>query len=759
MIVLVFAQLVAVAFSTARATPAAPTNLVVTRMRDPGGAYFHITFKKLSVPIDSAYKYSYLITRWWGSVPDTTGATALTYVQQEGDSIATYDDHSPIFNYLPNDSLYRSTFSYSVCTIYYEDSTKRNAATFSPWVTPVSVMLDTTMITFSHTPPVSNTAHLDDTLHGTFTAAASNGATVRYRMSTHYGSAAYGLDPVTGNFWACLSDRTVRLPDQSSFTILSTDSAGHSAFASINLLVVPMEDTVVVSFSDQANHPINEGTRCYYGLMPRRPQDSIVRTQHQTTLLDADGKISIVCDSGQFFIRLHVEGFAPVWLIDSKGDTLISASRNADVKLTAANTRSISGRVGGVKDSAIAGATVMVYRAWEMYDYSNAKFVDSVHTNARGIFSIQVAEGDSIISTNGIYVMASAEGYQGSPEWYVQKLNQQLPFGLVLDKDYDSINFAFPIRDYTPPPKATIEVTISGMSVRDSNAAVVIVYNVNDSNNSIVQIDTVRNGDNYILLSVGNYLFFAQPLDTGYVGGYYKRGGYAATWQEADTFAFSSVNFLYNVSIVVKKDSSIARRGSGGSPISGMVSGDSLPIGNAHLLLYKVVGAPAGTAITTEFVTATLTNGAGNYSFAHIASGTYELDLDIVGKPLLKIGGIIVDGSSMPVNKDITVNTTSVFQDVNAPYPAASILNQNYPNPFSESTRFALARTLVGNESNSGMRLAVYDVLGKEISDPNVLTMHAKEVIVDAHALQTGVYVLKGSIGGVRVSKAFVVRR
>jgi hypothetical protein len=95
--------------------------------------------------------------------------------------------------------------------------------------------------------------------------------------------------------------------------------------------------------------------------------------------------------------------------------------------------------------------------------------------------------------------------------------------------------------------------------------------------------------------------------------------------------------------------------------------------------------------------------------------------------------------------------------------PAAFSLKQNFPNPFNPSTTIEYSVAGVGIQASgvSRVRLAVYDMLGREVA---VLVDEQKapgrySAVFDAAGLPTGVYVYRLQAGDYVEAKRLVVVR
>ena len=127
---------------------------------------------------------------------------------------------------------------------------------------------------------------------------------------------------------------------------------------------------------------------------------------------------------------------------------------------------------------------------------------------------------------------------------------------------------------------------------------------------------------------------------------------------------------------------------------------------------------------------------ARNYSASVSAADTLTQAKDVL---IVAINGLVMTGVDEPVNVDV---------------PGAFALSQNYPNPFNPTTNIRYSVGVVSSQLSvvsSHVRLAVYDLLGREVA---VLVDEEKapgnyEVRFDASTLTTGVVHLSDDCGGI----------
>lgn len=120
----------------------------------------------------------------------------------------------------------------------------------------------------------------------------------------------------------------------------------------------------------------------------------------------------------------------------------------------------------------------------------------------------------------------------------------------------------------------------------------------------------------------------------------------------------------------------------------------------------------------------------------------------------------IVCGANGTIRR--TTNGGSIptgIQVVGSGIPEAYILNQNYPNPFNPDTKINFSIPLSGLNNGSNVRLAVFDILGKEVAllvNEN-LSAGNYSINFDASALPTGTYFYRLTAGSFTDTKKLVL--
>ncbi len=113
-------------------------------------------------------------------------------------------------------------------------------------------------------------------------------------------------------------------------------------------------------------------------------------------------------------------------------------------------------------------------------------------------------------------------------------------------------------------------------------------------------------------------------------------------------------------------------------------------------------------------------------------------------------------GSGYPRVERFVGSWTSAVEPIDNAVPDGFELSQNFPNPFNPSTeiRFTVAK-------NSQVKLAVYDVLGREITTLVNETMPAGSysATFNAPGLSSGTYIYVLTAGDVRISKKMLLAK
>jgi YVTN family beta-propeller protein len=151
------------------------------------------------------------------------------------------------------------------------------------------------------------------------------------------------------------------------------------------------------------------------------------------------------------------------------------------------------------------------------------------------------------------------------------------------------------------------------------------------------------------------------------------------------------------------------------------------------------------------------TNASGDYCIFNLPSGTYDIEVSADGHRTQSLQNQSVSGGQTRVLH--LMMTTHVDGSVETPKEFS--LCQNFPNPFNPSTTisFTIAGSKEYGVGSTETKLAVYDLLGREVA---VLVNEKKQpgtygVKFDASAFSSGVYIYRLQAGDFVASKKLVL--
>jgi PKD repeat protein len=265
-----------------------------------------------------------------------------------------------------------------------------------------------------------------------------------------------------------------------------------------------------------------------------------------------------------------------------------------------------------------------------------------------------------------------------------------------------------------------------------------IVYNSKDS--SLKAIDSVTIKD-----TTGKYGFCGLSNGTYYTKAallkkhpYYKY--LVPTYHnDATKWAKAKSVVIYNGDVTGVDIKMVLGKNPGGAGfIGGKIksgankTGD--PVANVLVVLYDS-GANA--------VTSTYSDANGDYSFSGISFGTYNVEVEILGKPCTDAIVTISDTSATFKHVDMNINRLDI-----TPAPAVLGINTNgwnittadvYPNPVS--SKLYIATNL---QTSQNANIKIYDITGKVVTEINQdIAGGPQNMQVDASALPQGMYFIK----------------
>jgi hypothetical protein len=170
----------------------------------------------------------------------------------------------------------------------------------------------------------------------------------------------------------------------------------------------------------------------------------------------------------------------------------------------------------------------------------------------------------------------------------------------------------------------------------------------------------------------------------------------------------------------------------------------------ADVIINKVGGVyvpnPYKLALAGKF-----TNGVGIYTYTasstNLAIATVAVVSDTLKVTPISDGNVIITVRATDINNDFVtvsfnVNPRSTSVGPSVELPKVFSLNQNYPNPFNPTTNI-----MFGVPQNSSVKIAIYDMLGREVAtlvDANY-TAGYYTVPFNASKLASGMYIYRMS--------------
>ena len=231
------------------------------------------------------------------------------------------------------------------------------------------------------------------------------------------------------------------------------------------------------------------------------------------------------------------------------------------------------------------------------------------------------------------------------------------------------------------------------------------------------------------------------------------------------TSSNAAANVSYSVEVLTRIGTALGGPvGSGpGSSMTGWTSLDTVPVmqgttGSGISLIFEIppilVGAGDTVGVALRFFSAG-PRYFGTGSGAPIVYSDTNLKLvtgDVRSAPFTPTGSYFSPRQLTGVVKYLVSTTTGIINTGNG-IPYNYSLSQNYPNPFNPQTKIKF------QIPNAGfVKIAVYDILGKEVAVPlsGQLNAGTYELSFDADALPSGTYFYRISSGSYTETKKMV---
>lgn len=370
--------------------------------------------------------------------------------------------------------------------------------------------------------------------------------------------------------------------------------------------------------------------------------------------------------------------------------------------------------VGGYEfgSSGVIYKTINTGETWNQIGIVN-KDLNSVHflTNLTGY---TVGEDGTILKTTN-----------GSTVWTSQVS--------TTDKDLNSVCFLHPDLGYTAGGSGSVQKTINGGVYGPPFAISGRVVHTNGTpvtrgivkavkydalRNAVVVIDTagIQSNGNYIIRNVGpdtvDIMVFPNDEDEdnpllppAFVPTYYG-GDYSGTIYWASSHSFYVNNNVFDINVRV-----FSTTGTGGNSFisGGVFVAPPAVSGLADAIVYAI------DMNTSQFKGYSVSRTGGPYDVNNIQPSGYRMICDRMGyfsaERIVTLGSVNLD----TINFYLTGVSVIGIEPIGNSIPSEFKLDQNFPNPFNPSTNIAFSVPKQGEIQGSDVRLAVYDMLGREI--------------------------------------------
>lgn len=300
------------------------------------------------------------------------------------------------------------------------------------------------------------------------------------------------------------------------------------------------------------------------------------------------------------------------------------------------------------------------------------------------------------------------------------------------DKDLNSVCFLHPDLGFSAGGSGSVQKTINGGVYGPPFAISGRVVHTNGTPvtkgivkalkydrllNSVVVIDTagIQSNGNYIIRNVSNdtvdIMVFPNDEDLDnppppkFVPTYYA-GDYDGTIYWASSNSFYVNNNVFNINVKV-----FSTTGTGGDNFisGGVFVAPPAVSGLKDAIVYAI------DLNTSEFKGYSVSRTGGPYDVNNIPPSSYRMICDRMGyfsaERNVTLGSVNLD----TINFYLTGVSVIGIEPIGNNIPSEFKLGQNYPNPFNPSTsiEFSVPKKSLSQESE--VRLAVYDMLGREI--------------------------------------------
>ncbi|MBM4176227.1 MAG: T9SS type A sorting domain-containing protein [Ignavibacteria bacterium] len=523
-----------------------------------------------------------------------------------------------------------------------------------------------------------------------------------------------------------------------SVKIKAESNKGGYAYQSYSISVTaPMGIVQGVVTDEVTNLPIKKGVVYFYGS---------TSTRYEYTYTDTNGNYSKNLQGGTYKIKFSKHGYITEYF-DNKtsletADPVVVAVGSPVTASAALGvvpppiTFTISGSVLNAANEPVR-STVQVFGVTDG-SITGTSMCPITKTDSLGNYSFTLVGNKSYV----VYAKPFDVAYY--PEYWDNKRTFLEADKILLNENKSNINF---VMDLKPVYANGVEGTVRHFASMTGVPAHVTVFKLSSGRFKVSKSVRSDSLGVYALqnLEPGMYILHAVP-PRPYLPGYYKEGGIAWSWRQADTVTVTETSILQNININLR-----SRTDTGSAIANGKIitSSDANVSGG---IVYAL-------DVNGNVVDYGISEGDGSYILSEIPAGTYNFIVDKVdynSNTIYNVTFDYSDNSSKVINLLINPATPTGVDDNPILKPISFALGQNYPNPFNPATNINFSI-----KEKSFVTLKVYNLLGKEVAN---LVEQVKEqgdykIQFSASELPSGVYMYQLKSGRNTITKKMLLMK
>ncbi len=523
-----------------------------------------------------------------------------------------------------------------------------------------------------------------------------------------------------------------------SVKIKAESDKGGSAYQSYSIKVTAPMGTIQGVVRDEATTlPIKKAVVYFF---------NSTSTRNESAYTDSNGNYSKNLPGGVYKIRFNKHGYFTEYFdnktsLETADPVTVAAGSpaTASAALSAVPpqvTYTLSGSVKNASNEPVR-STVQAF-AVTGSSVSGTSMCPMVKTDSLGNYSF------SLIGNKSYVVFAKPFDAAYYPEYWDNKRTFLEADKILLNENKSSINF---VMDIKPVYANGVEGSVRHFASMTGVPAHVTAFKLSSGRFKVHKSIRSDSLGVYALqnLEPGKYILHAVPRRP-YLPGYYKEGGIAWSWRQADTITVTETSIVPNININLR-----SRTDTGFAVANGKIltSSDADVSGG---IVYAIDASD-------NVINYVISESDGSFVMNEIPAGTFNFVVDKVDYNSSTIYNVTFDysdNSSKEINLLINPSTPTGVDDNSTFKPAGFALEQNYPNPFNPVTNIKYSIT-----EKSFVTLKVFNLLGKEVAQ---LVNQVKEpgfynVQFASNELPSGVYMYQLKSGQNTITKKMLLMK